>query len=77
MLVTITIENYLTQFDLALVQWYDFCFKDDHRLYKYDCPLLKLSGTFDFVPVESIIELVHIIKRAEKRNEHFVNIYMF
>ena len=77
MLVTITIENYPTQFDLALVQWYNFCFKNDCWLYKYDCPLLKLSDIFDFISVESIIELVHVIKCAEKQNEYFVNIYMF
>ncbi|KAF0458252.1 zn-finger domain-containing protein [Gigaspora margarita] len=58
MLVTITIENYLILFDLALVQWYDFHFKNNRHLYKYDCPLLELSGIFDFVPVESIIELM-------------------
>ncbi|CAG8842897.1 23677_t:CDS:1, partial [Gigaspora margarita] len=71
MLITITIENYPTQFDLALVQWYDFCFKNNYRLYKYDCLLLKLLDAFDFIPVESIIELVHVIKRAEKQNEYF------
>ncbi|CAG8718569.1 41615_t:CDS:2, partial [Gigaspora margarita] len=31
--------------------------KNNCHLYKYDCPLLELSGIFDFVPVESIIEL--------------------
>ena len=77
MLITITIENYPTQFDLAFVQWYNFRFKNDCHLYKYNCPLLKLLDEFDFISVESIIELVHIIKHAEMQNEYFVNIYMF
>jgi hypothetical protein len=33
-------------FDLALVQWYDFLYKNDaQRLYKYDCPLLQITNT--------------------------------
>jgi len=62
---------------LALVQWYDFRYKTGNRLYKYDCPLVQLTDTYDFVPVESIVKLVYIIKYEEKQNEYFVNIYMF
>lgn len=77
MLTNINVENY-PSFDLALVQWYDFRYKNDaRRLYKYDCPLLVLTDLYNFVPVESIIELTHIIQRAEKENEYFNNIYMF
>lgn len=75
MLINVEIRNY--SFDLALIQWYDFRYKDRRRLYKYDCPLLKLTGTYNFVPIESIIELIQVIKRAEKIEEYFVNIYMF
>jgi hypothetical protein len=65
-------------FDLALVQWYDFLYKNDaQRLYKYDCPLLQITNTYNVVPIESIIELIQIIQRAEKQNEYFANIYMF
>ena len=40
MLFNVTIED--LSFDLALVQWYDFCYKNDkQRMYKYDCPLLQ------------------------------------
>jgi hypothetical protein len=77
MLITVEIEDY-SSFDLALVQWYDFRYKNDaRRLYKYDCPLLQATDIYNFVPVESIIELVQVIKRAERQNEYFVNIYMF
>ncbi len=77
MLVNIQIEGYAA-FDLALVQWYDFRYKNDkRRLYKYDCPLLQLLDMYNFVPVESIVELVQVIQRAEQQNEYFVNIYMF
>ena len=77
MLFNVTIENY-SSFDLALVQWYDFRYKNDQqRMYKYDCPLLQNIGMYNVVPIESIIELVQVIKRTEKQNEYFVNIYMF
>jgi len=77
MLINIEIEDY-SSFDLALVRWYDFRYKNDlRRLYKYDCPLLQITNTYNVVPVESIIELVHVIQRPEQSNEYFVNIYMF
>ena len=77
MLINIEIENY-SSFDLALVRWYDFHHKNDQRrLYKYDCPLLHITNMYNVVPVESFIELMHIIQRAEKQNEYFVNVYMF
>jgi hypothetical protein len=77
MLITVKIEGY-SLFELALIHWYDFRYKNDiRRMYKYDCPLLQTTDTYNFVPVESIIELIHVVKRAEKPNEYFVNIYMF
>jgi hypothetical protein len=77
MLINVKIEGY-SSFDLALVQWYDFRHKNNtRRLYKYDCPLLQITNTFNVVPIESIIELIQVFKRAEQQNEYFVNIYMF
>ena len=76
MLINVEIKNHLS-FDLALVRWYDFRYNDRRRLYKYDCPLLKLTDEYSFVPVESIIELVQIIHRAEYQNEYFANVFMF
>lgn len=46
-------------------------------VYKYDCPLLQNISTYNVVPVESIIELIQVVKRAEKQNEYFVNMFMF
>ena len=58
MLVTIKIDGYST-FELVLVHWYDFCYKNNkRRLYKYDCPLLRTTNTYNFISVELIIELI-------------------
>ncbi|CAB4415994.1 unnamed protein product [Rhizophagus irregularis] len=76
MLVNIVIKNY-SSFDLALVRWYNFRYNDQHRLYKYDCPLLKLTNEYNFIPVESIVELVQVIQRTECQNEYFVNVFLF
>lgn len=77
MLINVKIGGYLS-FDLALIQWYDFRYKHDiRRLYKYDCPWLQFIDTYNFVPVDSIIELVQVIQRAERQNEYFINMYMF
>ena len=46
-------------------------------MYDVYTPLLQITNTYNFVPVESIIELIQVVKRAEKQNEYFVNIYMF
>jgi hypothetical protein len=76
MLVNIAIKNH-SSFDLALVKWYDFRYNDQCRLYKYECPLLKFTSEYCLVPIELIVELVQIVKRAEKENEYFQNIFMF
>jgi len=77
MLFNVKIENYAS-FDLALVHWYDFRHKNNsRRLYKYDCPLLQITNVYNVVPIESIIELVQVIQRADQQNEYFANIFMF
>ena len=77
MLFNVTIEDY-SSFDLALVQWYDFYYKNDkQRIYKYDCPLLQNISMYNIIPIELIIELIQVVERAEKQNEYFVNMYMF
>jgi len=77
MLISVEIKGY-SSFNLALVQWYDFCYKNDIQLsYKYGCPLLQITDIYNVIPIESIIELVQVIQRAEKQNEYFVNIYLF
>jgi len=77
MLINVKFEN-SSSVDLALIQWYDFRYKNDlRRLYKYDCPLLQITNTYNVMPIESIIELVQVVQRAEHHDEYFVNIYMF
>jgi hypothetical protein len=77
MLVNIEIEGYHSIFDVALVQWYDFRYDDEDRRFKFGCPLVKLVNDYDFIPVESIVELVHIVPRFDKSNEYFVNYFIF
>ncbi len=75
MLCSIKISSFSKQFDLALVQWYDY--KNAIILDKYECPWLILTSQFEFILVELAIESVYIIPRFIKNNEYFVNIFMF
>ena len=75
MLCSIKISLYDKNFDLALIQWYDY--KNNKNLDKYECPWLMLTTQYKFIPVESGVELVHIIPRFIKRDEYFVNTFMF
>lgn len=61
--------------NLALVQWYDF--KSKRHPYLYGCPHLKLVELYNFVTIESIEGVVHIVPRFDKKNEYFVNKYIF
>ncbi|GET03760.1 hypothetical protein GLOIN_2v1783703 [Rhizophagus clarus] len=61
--------------NLALIQWYDF--KSKRNPYLYGCPHLKLIELYNFVAIESIHGVVHIVPRFDKQNEYFVNKYIF
>ncbi|CAG8844794.1 34070_t:CDS:2, partial [Gigaspora margarita] len=65
---TLALEN---SFELALVRWYDF--KHLNRLYKYECPWITLTNIYSFIPVDSLIELVHIVPCFNSENEYFAN----
>ena len=65
MLCSIEISLFSEPFDLALVRWYDY--KNDGIPDKYECPWLTLTYQYEFVPVESGVELVHIIPRFDKK----------
>ncbi|RHZ88135.1 hypothetical protein Glove_26g84 [Diversispora epigaea] len=53
---------------LALVQWYDFISK---RIpFVYGCPLLKLTEVYNFIEIEAIEDIVHIVPRFNKTNEY-------
>ena len=60
---------------LILVQWYDFN-SPDKMPFLYDCPLLKLVDLYNFIKIEAIEDIVHIVL-CYKTNEFFVNKYLF
>ncbi|RHZ69351.1 hypothetical protein Glove_284g14 [Diversispora epigaea] len=53
---------------LALVQWYDFISK--RTPFIYGCPLLKLMEVYNFIKIEAIEDIVHIVPRFDKTNEY-------
>ncbi len=61
--------------NLALIQWYDF--KSKKYLYKFECSHLKLKALYNFVVIEAIRGIIHIVPRFGKENEYFVNKYIF
>jgi hypothetical protein len=61
--------------NLALIQWYDF--KSQTHPYMYGCPHIKLKELYNFVVIEAIQNVVHIVPRFGKTNEYFVNKYIF
>ena len=74
LMTKIEIEEEQPPLNLALVQWYNFKFKNNS--YLYNCPLLKLDELYDLIPIETIDNIVHIIPRFDKNNEYFVNKYI-
>ena len=61
--------------NLALIQWYDF--KSESHPYLYECHLLELTEIYNFIDIEAIQNIVHIVPRFDKLNEYFVNKYIF
>ncbi|GBC32176.2 kinase-like domain-containing protein [Rhizophagus irregularis DAOM 181602=DAOM 197198] len=51
---------------LGLIQWYDFKNNNPHKLFKYDCPLVKIIPMYTIVSIDSIVEPVHVIPRFVK-----------
>ncbi|CAB5395434.1 unnamed protein product [Rhizophagus irregularis] len=62
---------------LGLVQWYDFKNNNPHKLFKYDCPLVKIIPMYTIVSIDSIVEPVHVIPRFGRSNEYFINVFIF
>ncbi|RHZ81979.1 hypothetical protein Glove_115g40 [Diversispora epigaea] len=60
---------------LALVQWYNFISK--RTPFVYGCPLLELTEVYNFIEIEAIEDIVHIVPRFDKTNEYLVNKYLF
>ncbi|PKY62910.1 hypothetical protein RhiirA4_490315, partial [Rhizophagus irregularis] len=46
------ISSFNEAFYLALVRWYDYKYKN--RLNLYDCPWIKLTSQYEFIPVDSV-----------------------
>jgi hypothetical protein len=61
--------------NIALVQWYDF--KSKKHPFLHGCPHLKFIELYNFVAIESIQGVVHIVPRFDKKNEYFVNKHIF
>ncbi len=75
MLCTIKILLINKEFDLVLVQWYDY--KSASKPNKYEYPWLILTTQYKFIPVEVGVEPVYIIQRFIKNNKYFVNYFIF
>ena len=60
---------------IALIQWYDF--KSEITPYLYGCSHLKLTDLYNIVDIEAIKDIIHIIPRFDKKNEYFVNKFIF
>ena len=61
--------------NLALIQWYDF--KHKNSPYLYECSRLKLIENYNFIDIEAIQDIEHIIPRFNSNNEYFVNKFIF
>lgn len=61
--------------NLALIQWYDF--KYPSNPYLYGCSRLELTKIYNFIDIEAIQDIVHIIPRFNSNNEYFVNKFIF
>ncbi|RHZ52875.1 hypothetical protein Glove_456g8 [Diversispora epigaea] len=75
LLITEVILPNKSPFHLALVQWYDF--KSKKTPFVYDCPLLKLVEIYNFIEIEAIEEIVHIVPRFDTKDEYFINKFIF
>ena len=64
-----------TQKKLVLIQQYDF--KLEKYSYKYGCAYIKLVEIFNIVEIGAIQDIVHIVPRFGKKNEYFVNSFIF
>ena len=61
--------------NLALIQWYDFKFKNTP--YKYRCPHIQLVEIYNIIELEAIHDTIHIIPRFDRTNEYYVNNFIF
>jgi hypothetical protein len=74
-LLIVKIVDFEDLLNLALIQWYDF--KSESHPYLCGCPLLEFTEIYNFIDIEAIQNIVHIVPRFDKSNEYFVNKYIF
>ena len=58
-------------FSFVMVKWYDYCVltrKKPESSDIFGCPCVKLLDEYNIVPLESVVESVHIILRFHKEN---------
>ena len=76
LIVKIDIKELLNNsLNLALIQWYDF--KHKNSSYLYECSQLKLIENYNFINIEAIQDIEHIISRFNLNNKYFVNKFIF
>ena len=71
----IDLEDQNAPLNLALVQWYNFKFQD--LSYVHRCPLLEFTEIYNIIDIKAIQDIVHIVPHFDKRNEYFVNKFIF
>ena len=49
-------------FYLALIHLYDYKYQNEDKFLKFGCPYIKFVDEFYIVPIESLMETVHIIQ---------------
>ena len=67
-------------FSFVMVKWYDYCLptrKEPEPLDIFGCPRVKMLEEYNIVPLESVVESVHVIPRFHKENKYLVNKYIF
>ena len=75
LIAKIEIKEQNTLLNLALIQWYDF--KSQSYPFLYGCSQLKFTKIYNFIDIEAIQDIIHIIPRFESNNEYFVNKFIF
>ena len=74
LIAKINIKGHISP-NLTLIQWYDFISQSNPYLYR--CPLLKSTEIYNFVDIEAIQDIVHIVLHFDLDNNYFVNKFVY
>lgn len=61
-------------YDLAMIRWFEIVSKEFEV---YGCPQLYYTDEYNIIPIGSIDQEVHIIKRFDKKNRFLLNKFIF